>query len=151
MRAAFSFLEQYLRIEPAVELDHLRDHTSPAGLMVRAQAGAVVPVEVLVELHVVAPMRIGLEFVRSTVHRTLALCVPQKNARKAVGNFLADLEQADGTAWMALFSQNMASTARRRIFATSWSILTEQSISRGCTTIRRESVLPAWPTISTRR
>ena len=92
MRAAFSFFEQHLRIQSAIEFDHLRDQPSPAGLMVGAQPGTVVAVEILVELQVVVPMRIGLKFFRSTVHRALALCVPEKNGRKAVGNLLADLE-----------------------------------------------------------
>ena len=75
MCPAFSFLKKLFRIEPAVKLDHLRDQAGPAGLMVDTEAGAVVSVEILVELKIIAPMRMRLELVRSAVHRTLALRV----------------------------------------------------------------------------
>jgi len=58
-----------------VELRERSDETGPSGLMARTDAGAVVAVELLVEQHEVAEVRIGLEFLRIAVHRPAAVLV----------------------------------------------------------------------------
>ena len=50
--------------------------------------GAVVGVEVLVEEDVVAPVGVGLEFLRSTVDGTPTLFITQEDAGKPVRNLL---------------------------------------------------------------
>src|SRR5688572_28365889 len=92
MSAALPFLQKSLSIEHAIQLDHLCDQTGPAGLMVRTQPSAVVSMEILIELEIIPPVCIGLELLGSSVDGPLALCVPQKNARQAIGNLLADFE-----------------------------------------------------------
>ena len=47
--ALFARREELLSVDPAEELDQLRDDAGPAGLVAGPQAGAVVSVEVLVE------------------------------------------------------------------------------------------------------
>ena len=61
-----------------------RDDPGPAGLVARAEAGAVVAVEVFVEQDVVAPVRIVLELLGAAVHRPPAVLVAQEDAREAV-------------------------------------------------------------------
>ena len=56
--------EESLRIDHPIELDDPRDHSGPPGLVARAEARAVVAVEVLVEEEVVAPVRVFLELAR---------------------------------------------------------------------------------------
>src|SRR6185369_11169702 len=70
-----------------------RNQSGPAGLMARADARPVVAVEVLVELQVVAPVRIGLERLRAAIHWALAAFVAQEDAREAVGDLASDFEQ----------------------------------------------------------
>ena len=66
----FGSRETELRIEPAEELDELGHQPGPAGLMAGAQPGTVVAVEVFVEEDVVAPVGIGLEFLRAAIDRS---------------------------------------------------------------------------------
>ena len=47
--AFFARRKELLSVDPAEELDQLRDDASPAGLVARPQASAVISVEVLVE------------------------------------------------------------------------------------------------------
>src|SRR3954464_6287740 len=61
-----------LRFAWGVE-DQVDDEPGPAGLVGGAQTGAVVTVEVLVELQVVAPGRVVLEQLQCAVHRTMAV------------------------------------------------------------------------------
>src|SRR5512137_1552109 len=80
-------------IEGGVHLDELRHDASPPGLVVGAEASAVVAVEVLVEEDVIAPVRVGLELLGVAVHRASALLVAQEGPAKTIGNLLAHLEE----------------------------------------------------------
>src|SRR5687768_16826964 len=53
----------------ALLLDELGDHARPASLVARAHARAGVAVEILVEWHVVAPVRVVLEVRLAAKHR----------------------------------------------------------------------------------
>src|SRR5262245_42733569 len=61
--------------------------------MARAEARAVIAVEVFVEQDQVAPVRIGLEFLRATVDRTPALLVAQEDRGEAPRDLAGDPEQ----------------------------------------------------------
>ena len=65
----------------------------PAGLVARAEPGAVVAVEVLVEEDVVAPVGIGLELLRAAVDGSPAVLVAQEDAGEPVGDLLGHLEE----------------------------------------------------------
>ena len=58
-------------------LHQLRDQSGPAGLMARADTGAVVAVKVFVERDQIAPVRIGLELFRAAENRPLPIRVAQ--------------------------------------------------------------------------
>jgi len=64
----------------------------------RSKPGAVIPMEVLVEQDVVAPVRVGLEFLRSTVDRPPATLVAQENAGQPVRDLLGHLEEVHNPA-----------------------------------------------------
>jgi hypothetical protein len=70
--------------------------SGPASLMAGAQSGAVIAVEVLVEKEVIAPVRIGLENLRTAVHRTLTMLVAPEDACKPRGEVLGHLEPSGG-------------------------------------------------------
>src|SRR5262249_17352833 len=74
-----------------------RDHPGPSGLVTRAEAGAIVTMEVLVEQDEIAPVRVILELWRSPVDRTSAVLVPHENARQASRDLLGDLIQVHPT------------------------------------------------------
>src|SRR4029079_14380178 len=94
----FPGLEPLLRVDAAEERDEERDEAGPSGLVARAKARAVVPVEVLVEQHVIPPVRVFLEFRRAAVHGPAAMLVPLEDTCQAVGNVVCDLEQIHTTA-----------------------------------------------------
>src|ERR1700737_1921745 len=56
-------------------------------------AGAVVAVEILVEQQIVAPVRIGLEFLRPAEHRSATILPSSKEAAQTPGDLLADFKQ----------------------------------------------------------
>ena len=73
-REASSF--QYLLcIETPVKLKLLRHEARPARLVARAETRSIVTVEVFIEEYVVAPFRVGLEFLGATVDRPPAALV----------------------------------------------------------------------------
>ena len=66
---------------------HLAIERSQAGLMARAEPGAVIAMEVFIKENVVAPVRIGLKFLRAAEKGAPAVLVTsdypeQKTARK---------------------------------------------------------------------
>src|SRR3954451_4390245 len=75
----FPHFQEALGVQEAVELDGHGDEAGPAGLVARAQPGAVVAVEVLVEEQVLAPLRVGLEPLRPAEDRPPALVVSQED------------------------------------------------------------------------
>src|SRR6266576_2500579 len=81
------------RVEPAEDLDKLRNGASPAGLVAGSQACSVVTIEVLEEEKVVPPMGIALELLRGAVNRTAAGFVAQENAGQPGSNFTRHFEQ----------------------------------------------------------
>ena len=54
----------------------------PARLVVGAEAGSVVAVEVLVELEIIAPVRIVLELLRAAINGASAVLVLEKHVRE---------------------------------------------------------------------
>src|SRR5258708_38240229 len=92
-RAFLAGRKEVLPVEPAEDLDELRNRSGPAGLVACAQARTAVPVEILVEENIVFPVGIGLKFLRTAVNRTLPGLVPQEYPRQPVGNFASHLEQ----------------------------------------------------------
>src|SRR5262245_15954386 len=86
-------LEHPLRIEPAEPLDQIGDETGPSGLVARADTGAGVAVEVLVEEDQIAPVRVGLERGGFAVHRPGALLVAEEDANEAPRDLLGHLEE----------------------------------------------------------
>ena len=72
-------------VDGGEEVHEAGDDPGPAGLMAGAEAGAVVAVEVFVELKVIAPVRIVLEFLDAAVDRTPAVFVLEENARSSGG------------------------------------------------------------------
>src|SRR5512139_929321 len=75
-RCLLARLQRPHGIQKPVKLDGFCHQAGPAGLMARAQPGTAVAVEVLVEENVVAPVGIGLEFLRAAVDGASALLVP---------------------------------------------------------------------------
>src|SRR5271155_704745 len=61
--------------------------------MAGPQSCAVISVEVFIEQQEILPMRIGLEFLRSSVHRPPARGISQKDPGQSIGNFPGYLEQ----------------------------------------------------------
>src|SRR6266853_4708495 len=61
--------------------------------MTSSQASAVVPMEVLIEQHVILPVRIGLEFLRPAVNRPPPRFSSQKDSRQPIGNFSPYLKE----------------------------------------------------------
>lgn len=56
--------------------DQLGDQSCPTGLMRRANAATVVAVKILIELHVVAEMRVGLQFDILTIYWPATVSIP---------------------------------------------------------------------------
>src|SRR5215831_4717004 len=75
------------------KVHHAGDETSPACLVTGAQAGPVVAMEVLVEEHEIAPMRILLEFSGATVNRPPSLAVSQEDSCEPSAQILRHLIQ----------------------------------------------------------
>lgn len=70
--------------------------------MAGTKARTVVAVEVLVEQNVVAPVRVVLEFGRSSIDRPFSLLIAEEDAGQSVLDFLRHLEQVHqfaGTGW----------------------------------------------------
>ena len=60
-------------------LNHFGYQAGPSGLMIGAEAGAVVSVEKFIKENEVAPVRIALEYLGVTVNGTAAGIVAEKN------------------------------------------------------------------------
>src|SRR6185369_14495496 len=86
-------LQGDLRINPRKEIQRQRDESGPARLMARTESRTVVPVEVLVEQDVVAPVRVLLELLRSTVDGPLPISVAHEDRGQSSGDLLGHFEQ----------------------------------------------------------
>src|SRR5262249_19880255 len=75
------------------ELDQRRYHSRPSRLVARAQSRPVIPVEVLVEEDVVAPVGVGLKLLGTAVYGPAAALVAQEDAGESVRDVLGDLEE----------------------------------------------------------
>src|SRR5829696_9404360 len=87
-RTGLASLQHLFGIERSEELRQLRHEPGPSGLMTRAQPGAVVAVEVLVEEHMIAPVRIILECRRAAVHRPVTVGIAQEDAFETARDLL---------------------------------------------------------------
>src|SRR5260370_33488708 len=74
-------LHNHLLSQSCEQVKTAGDQTGPPSLMAGSQAGAVVAVEVLVVQDVLAPVRIVLKLLRSSVDRTLTVGITEKDAR----------------------------------------------------------------------
>ena len=90
MRGPLAEFEKLLTARGCEEMHGACDHPGPAGLMAGAQAGSVITVEVLVELNVIAPVRVFLELLLAAVHGPMALFVLQKNSAEPARDFFRD-------------------------------------------------------------
>src|SRR3954453_8410653 len=86
-------LEYLLRRRCCEQVHHPRDDAGPAGLVARAQAGAVVTVEVLVKEHVIAPVRVLLKHLGAAVNGAAAVFVFQEDSGDAARYLLGHLVQ----------------------------------------------------------
>lgn len=89
--ADFAELKDAVGAGGGEEVEGAGDDTGPAGLMAGAEAGSVVAVEVFVELDVIAPEGIFLEFALAAIDGPRAVFVLEENAGEAAGDFLGDL------------------------------------------------------------
>lgn len=74
------------------KFDQLRNETGPSGLMAGSQARAVISVEILVEQNVILPVRIALEFLRTSINRPPARLILQEYPGQPISNFPGYLE-----------------------------------------------------------
>ena len=88
-----------------------RDEPGPAGLVARAETGAVVAVEVLVEQQQVAPVRIGLEQLGAPEHGAPPALVAQEGRGQAPADLVGHLEQVQ---LVARAGRALAPSGRRR-------------------------------------
>src|SRR4051812_10087259 len=69
-------------------LDHASDHTGPARLVARADAGAIVAVEILVEEDQILPVRVFLKLRRAAVDRAAAVVAPHEDTDQAARDLM---------------------------------------------------------------
>src|SRR5262245_1862256 len=74
-------------------LEELGDQSGPAGLMARAETGAVVAVEIFVERDEVPPLRVGLELGDAAVDRPAAIRPAEEDARQPSREIRRDVPQ----------------------------------------------------------
>src|SRR5689334_5021209 len=77
----------------AEQLDEWRNQSGPPRLMTRADAGAVVAMEILVEEEVVPPVVVALEFPDPAVHGPGALLVAEEDRHETPRDLVRDLVQ----------------------------------------------------------
>jgi hypothetical protein len=75
------------RESPVVLLDQFCDQSGPTRLVARADAGAVVAVEVFVEWDQIAPVRVVLEFFRAAENRSSLIHIAKKESASADAKF----------------------------------------------------------------
>src|ERR1700745_3796215 len=63
-------LDRHFRCYAREHVEVACDQTRPTGLMACSQSGAVVAMEIFKEQDVIAPVRIFLKFLRTSIHRT---------------------------------------------------------------------------------
>jgi len=75
-------------MEVTKKLDGFGHETAPSGLIARAESRTIVAVEVFVEQNVIAPMRVGLKLLGTSVYRTATQVVAQKGRVKPTTDLL---------------------------------------------------------------
>src|SRR5262245_9126704 len=83
--------QHFFRGARAEEVHDSPDDAGPTGLVIRAEAGAVVTVEVFIELNVFAPFRVFLELAFAAVDRATPVLVFEKDAREPATDFFGNL------------------------------------------------------------
>jgi hypothetical protein len=101
-------LQGFLRIEQSEKLDQFRHQSCPSRLVTRSEPGAVIPMEVLVQQDMVAPVRVGLEFLGAPVDRPPAALVAQEDAGQPVRDLLGYLEEVHHPAFKAFDPKGQA-------------------------------------------
>ena len=91
--ACFTGIQKLLSVKAAEDLDQLSDHAGPSGLVAGSQTRSVIAVEVLEEQDVVLPLGIGLELLRTAIHRPPARFIPQEDSGQTIGDLAGYLEQ----------------------------------------------------------
>src|SRR5262245_14477775 len=70
-----------------------RDEAGPAGLMARANARAVVALEILVEEQTITPVRVLLESLIPAKHRAASVGIAEKRRAQSSADLLSHLEE----------------------------------------------------------
>ena len=93
MRGFLAEFEHLFRGAGGEHVHDAGDDPRPAGLVAGPEAGPVVAVEILVEQHEIAPVRVFLELPGSAIDRPPALLVLEKGVRQAARDLFGDLIQ----------------------------------------------------------
>ena len=93
LQALLFGLEEGLGIDAAEQVEEDSDETRPPGLVAGPKSRAIVAVEVLVKEDEIAPVRIVLEFFRSSVDRASPLGIPQEDAGETTRDLLGHFKQ----------------------------------------------------------
>src|SRR5689334_12590411 len=88
----FSWLNFELHSTSAL-FNQLRNQPRPTRLVTRPNAGAVVAMKVFVEIDVVAPLRLGLEFLEAAEHWPPPVFRPQEDPCQSPGNLCSRIPQ----------------------------------------------------------
>src|SRR5882724_708237 len=88
----FNSLEFELHSTSAL-FNQLGDQSRPARLVTRPNSGAVVAMKVLMEIDVVAPLGLRLEFLEAAEDRPRSIFRTEENARETPGNFCSRIPQ----------------------------------------------------------
>src|SRR5689334_4215431 len=83
--------EHLFRRRGCKQVHGARDDARPAGLMTRAQARAVVAMEIFVKQDAVAPVRIFLDLLLAAIHWPATVLVFKEDALKAVRDLFGHL------------------------------------------------------------
>src|SRR5438093_579678 len=95
-------MENLVRGHRCEEMHESGNRAGPTGLVIGAKAGAVVAVEVLVELQIIAPVWITLELLTAAIDGASAILAFQKHVRETTRDLFGNLIQVHvpaGTGW----------------------------------------------------
>jgi hypothetical protein len=79
--------------DPSALFNELGYESGPSGLMARSNPSTVIPMEVLLEIDVVAPVLVTLKLGEPTVDGTISLFRAQKNSRQSARNLRCHLPE----------------------------------------------------------
>lgn len=95
-RHRFAWMREELPTALTALLQEIGHYTCPTGLMAGADPCAILTMEIFVEEHEVAPMRVLLKFLDPSVHSPAPLVVPEEYVGQAAGEFCCDLPERHG-------------------------------------------------------